>query len=187
VHPPDTHVKPLGHVVQASPFEPQGSVAAMGTTHLVPRQQPLGQLAKLQDPEPLGPPELLEPLDPPELLEPLDPPELLGPLDPPELLEPPEPPELLKPPEPPEPPEPLELLEPLKLLAPLEPPRDPEVMSSRSDDREQPKPEAAPRAARPRVTTRAIRTSLTMAEHVERRHSQALWEANQARVAHIPA
>jgi hypothetical protein len=136
VHPPDTHVKPLGHVVQASPFEPQGSVAAMGTTHLVPRQQPLGQLAKLQDPEPLGPPELLEPL---------------------------------------------------KLLAPLEPPRDPEVMSSRSDDREQPKPEAAPRAARPRVTTKAIRTSLTMAEHVERRHSQALWEANQARVAHIPA
>lgn len=82
MHPPAKHVKPLGHMVQASPFEPQGSVGAMGTTHLLPRQQP-EQLAKLQDPEP---PELLEPPEPPELREPPEPPELLDP-ELPELLE----------------------------------------------------------------------------------------------------
>ena len=121
MHPPAKHVSPLGHVVQASPFEPHGSVGAVGTKHLSPKQQPLGQLAKLQDPEPLDPPELLEPL---------------APLEAPELLEPPEPPEP---------------------LAPLETPGDPEGRSSKSDDREQPRPDATLRVTA--RTKEAIRTS----------------------------
>jgi hypothetical protein len=139
MHPPAKHVSPLGHVVQASPFEPHGSVGAVGTKHLSPKQQPLGQLAKLQDPEPLDPPELLEPLAPleaPELLEPPEPPEPLAPLEAPELLEPPEPPEP---------------------LAPLETPGDPEGRSSKSDDREQPRPDATLRVTA--RTKEAIRTS----------------------------
>ena len=140
--------------------------APVDTTHLSPRQHPWEQLAKLQPPEPLEPLELVAPLEPPEPLPPLEP------------LPPPEPPELVAPLEPLAPPE---LLAPLEPLTPLEPPevlapieasgsRDPKGRSSRSDEREQPKPDATPRVVA--RTKEAIRTALPMADRVSRRHSQ---------------
>jgi hypothetical protein len=167
MHPPAMQVPPLGQMVHASPFEPQGSVGApVDTTHLSPRQHPWEQLAKLQLPEPLEPPELVAPLEPAEPLPPLDP---LPPPEPPELVAPLEP---LAPLELPAPLEPLTPLEPPEVLAPIEASdsRDPKGRSSRSDEREQPMPDATPRAVA--RTKKAIRTEPTMADRVQRCHSQ---------------